>query len=228
MTENLEHAADGGHIHYAKRKVIEEIAVDGIPKDVTVAFKERQYKGRSTEAIVKKISSLFPKYSITISCDFQKYELVKIPRQHGDEYRYLVFVTYTLISDKDKSTISSTMIGDAAASGDRGLQSALTICYKNFLSQTFCIAEGQDDDHVEQKAAAKRQENKDEEIKERAIKVRDDLKNRLGSIEFPNEKQEMYEKEFFNKVNNPKFPDNIKKECLAFLESVGVRNSIVI
>lgn len=64
----------------------------------------------------------------------------------GSMTNTLLTVEYRLVSKHDGSEFTTTFVGEASDSGDKGASKALSMAFKYFAFQTFCIpVEGMDD-----------------------------------------------------------------------------------
>jgi hypothetical protein len=204
----------------AKAKITEEIQKCGIKKDITIVFKERKFKGRSTEIIVKKVGELIAKHNLSLSNSIIEHKF--------ENSRFFVVMKYTLTSAIDGSFIDGIGIGVGDNHlAEKAVQNGCTYAFKHFLTQTFFIAEGEDEETEEAEEKAKNSNNA--RFLATAIKIKEDLINAFTT--YPEDleyNQALYRKDYLNRISHPAFPENIRQECFKIAEGVGIKNSILI
>lgn len=210
------------------KEVIKEISSKGIPKDVTIKYKERSVKGRSTEIILKNISELIAKYNMCLS-----FELIDLKVEIG---RLVLLVKYTLFNTVDGSEIKSVAVGSASTGDSNPFQNAMTYAFKNFLTQTFFISETEggeieDTDHEQVKPVYQPKlptSEQTDDITSRAMKILDELKFWCYSNAESDKKQIEFGQTFYSKINHPKFPRDIFSQCVDVLTEYNIVNKMIV
>lgn len=217
-------------VYDSVKEVIKEISSKGIPKDVTIKFKERSVKGRSTEIILKNISELIAKYNMCLS-----FELIDLKVEIE---RLVLLVKYTLFNTVDGSEIKSVAVGSASTADSNPFQNAMTYAFKNFLTQTFFISEteGGEIDYTEHEQVKPKEVHhtklqtpkQTDDITSRAIKILDELKLWCYSNAESDKKQIEFGQNFYSKINHPKFPRDIFSQCVDVLTEYNIVNKMIV
>jgi len=223
MAQKEETKISAPQIQKSLIEVMRKIAQKGIPKDLKISFKTRNIPGRSTEIIVQSILPMLIENNITLT--FQTKSVVH------ENSLWLATVEYTLTSAIDNSSIVSTAVG-SAPDGDRPIQNAMTYAFKNFFTQIFLIAEGGNDEEPVQNTKEEKHSAPpplDESVlNDRAQNKRDELKVWLAENAANPNKQTEYGQKFYNSINHPKFPENLRTECLNYLTEYNIVNKVII
>lgn len=206
----------------AKNQIISDINKLGIKKDITISYKERSFKGRSTEIIVKRVAELIAKYHLSLSNNIREFK--------AEDNRYFIIMEYTLTSSLDNSSTMGIGLGVGEnANPDRAIQNACTYAFKHFLTQTFFIAEGGGEEEEELAEPLDPEEEKKEKFRAAAVKLRDEMKLRLDLS--PNDfdaNTEIFQRYFLPKINNEAFPQEIREQCFALARARNIVTHTII
>jgi hypothetical protein len=129
-------------------------AIQGVMKDlVAVGISKDQFntaqkfKFRGIDDVYAAVAPLLVKHELLIVPDVQDVERVVRERENDKITIHTVIKVRYQLFHTDGSTLSTTIYGEAADSGDKGVSKALSMAYKYLVFQSFCVpTEGQGHD----------------------------------------------------------------------------------
>lgn len=224
MTKEIQKSTQSSHVFTAIHDIMKTLATRGIPKDLKIRYKERTVSGRSTEIIVQTLLPLLAENNLTLS--FKTLNLVY------EQNLWIATVEYTITSSVDNSSIVSVATGAAGQSekSDKAIQNAMTYAYKNFFTQSFLIAEGSntEDEVPIDEIPPQASPEKSAEVFNRAHVKMEELKYWLSENADSPSKQQDYGQKFYTSINHPKFPDNLRTQCLHLLTEYNIVNKMIL
>lgn len=116
-------------------------------KDGFVAFGKSNFNYLSTDKIKANLSPLLAKHGLELNIVFR--EPTKLDAVGAMSQHWLVTLDATIIDGETGASVTDTVFGEAADSGDKALGKAQTYAIKAWASQKFLIADGMDPDAAE-------------------------------------------------------------------------------
>lgn len=136
---NLAPSSPGPHVFVAMAAVQSDLSSIGISKDRT-ANAGGSFKFRGIDQVMNALAPVLSKHSLLIvprvlsrQCD------VRQTKSGSAMYFVTVEAEFALVSGVDGSIFSGRTIGEANDTGDKATNKAMSIAYKYFCFQTFCI-----------------------------------------------------------------------------------------
>lgn len=108
----------------------------------------QNFSFRGIDAVMKALSPLLVRAGLLALPRVEKLEFTEHPTKDGKgvQFNSRVTVAYQLISVADGSSVTVSSVGEGMDNRDKATSKAMSIAYKYFAFQAFCIpVEGQDD-----------------------------------------------------------------------------------
>lgn len=116
-------------------------------KDGFVAFGKSNFNYLSTDKIKANLAPIFAKHNLDLNIVFR--EPTKLDAVGAMSQHWMVTLDATIVDLESGESITDTVFGEAADSGDKALGKAMTYAVKAWASQKFLIADGMDPDAAE-------------------------------------------------------------------------------
>ena len=133
------------HVYTAIAAVMDEISKAGISKDRK--NDQQGYNFRGIDDVYNAMAPILAKAGLCILPVVKNREVVERTTARGSVLFYVtVHVDFNLVSAKDGSTHTISVVGEAMDSGDKATNKAMSAAYKYACMQAFCIPTEGDND----------------------------------------------------------------------------------
>lgn len=133
------------HVYTAIAAVMDEISKAGISKDRK--NDQQGYNFRGIDDVYNAMAPILAKNGLCILPVVKNREVVERTTARGSVLFYVtVHVDFTLVSSKDGSWHTISVVGEAMDSGDKATNKAMSAAYKYACMQAFCIPTEGDND----------------------------------------------------------------------------------
>ena len=115
-----------------------ELSKVGISKDQQ--NRQQGFQFRGIDAVYNSLAAFLAAHQLVVLPQvLTRNETVRQTNKGGLIYNVVVEVEYTLYSPKDGSTVSCRLIGEGMDTADKATSKAMSVAYKYWALQTFCI-----------------------------------------------------------------------------------------
>jgi len=127
-------------------KKMASIIADTVPVEKNGYNQQQNFKFRSIDDTVANVRKALIKHNVAVLPEVLKVDKGSYTTAKGSVMNTAeVLVSYTFIAE-DGSSVVTSMVGEAADSGDKAMSKALSMAYKYLLFQTFlCGTDGDPD-----------------------------------------------------------------------------------
>ena len=133
------------HVYTAISAVMDEIGKAGISKDRK--NDQQGYNFRGIDDVYNAMAPILAKNQLCILPTVKSRDVTERQTQRGGVLFYVaVAVDFALVSAKDGSTHTISVVGEAMDSGDKATNKAMSAAYKYACMQAFCIPTEGDND----------------------------------------------------------------------------------